>query len=176
MRLFLALISFTLLLFGSACFHLKPTNHQVRLHLLDQSSIVDWTQYETLANPENSPRIQRVDLPDYLHELRIFYRRADGTPAYVDTDRWAEPLRDGIARYLAIALVGNDKLTSTTGLRLDFRSFDPVRGSGVWVDVAVEHNNTVRHLRFREGTGHYRSTEALIAEMAAALDTLITKL
>jgi uncharacterized lipoprotein YmbA len=168
--------AFVLLLILSGCFHLKPSEDRTRLHLLDQSEIVAWTQSAKAISTGPVLRIQRVDLPDYLEDLRIFYRRSDGSPAYVDTDRWAEPLRVGIARYINAAIAQSDRSELEGNLRLRFNAFDAVRGSGVWVDVQVEHGNTSRALRYRHGTGEYPGVAAMVAEMAAALDDLIERL
>jgi hypothetical protein len=172
----LNLFAFALLLLLSGCFHLKPSEAQSRLHLLDQSAIVAWTESADNEPATRTLRIQRVELPDYLEDLRIFYRRSDGSPAYVDTDRWAEPLRDGIVRYLNASIVRSGRDDLEGNLRLRFNGFEAVRGSGVWVDVRVEYGNTSQDLRFRHGAGKYPTVAAMVAEMAAALDVLIQRL
>ncbi len=177
MRLIISRFSvFALLLIVSGCFHLKPGEERTRLHLLDQSEIVAWTQATELESTSAALRIQRVELPDYLEDLRIFYRRSDGSPVYVDTDRWAEPLRVGIPRYLNAAILQSDRSDLEGNLRLRFNAFDAVSGSGVWVDVQVEQGNNSRLLRFRHGSGEYTSVAVMIAEMAAALNELIERL
>jgi hypothetical protein len=177
MRIFISqFLAFALLLILSGCFHLKPSEERTRLHLLDQSEIVAWTQAAKHDSTSAALRIQRVELPDYLEDLRIFYRRSDGSPVYVDTDRWAEPLRFGIARYLNAAIAQSDRSELAGNPRLRFNAFEAVRGSGVWVDVQIEQGNANSALRFLHGTGEYPSVAAMVAEMASALDELIERL
>lgn len=170
------LFTLFLLLYSSlltGCFHLKPSEQKTRLHLLDQSAIVEWVAADGVEQPIFGARVQRVDLPEYLLDARIFYRSADGTPVYVDTDRWAEPLRDGIARYLGTLLTQAEYAEREDNLRLRFHSFEAVRGSGVWVDVNAEIDGVSQRIRFRHGAGQYPNVEAMVAEKAAALDALL---
>ena len=61
----------------------------------------------------NSLGIGPVSLPDYLDRLQIVTRGASGEIAVSDTERWAEPLHEGLARVLdenLAALLGTQRI------------------------------------------------------------------
>jgi uncharacterized lipoprotein YmbA len=61
----------------------------------------------------NSLGIGPVSLPDYLDRLQIVTRAASGEIAVSDTERWAEPLHEGLARVLdenLAALLGTQRI------------------------------------------------------------------
>lgn len=54
-----------------------------------------------------------VSLPDYLDRLQVVARGASGELAVSDTERWAEPLHEGLARVLdqnLAALLGTQRI------------------------------------------------------------------
>ncbi len=111
--------------------------------------------YLLAAQPQPAPAqpfpdslgIGPVDLPDYLDRLQIMTRGASGEIAVSDTERWAEPLHEGLARILGenlAALLGTQRIVR----------FPWPASLAPDVQVAVEV------LRFETGPGARLSLEA----------------
>lgn len=111
-----------------------------------QSTIIDAAQPEILIGP--------ISLPEAVDRSQWVLRTGDNTLDISDTQRWAEPLKTGIARVLAanlVQLLGTPKVT--------------LFGAGVAADAAVRINIDIA--AFESAPGDSATIEALWTIKAA---------
>ncbi len=89
------LISILLLLCVS-CIQIG-SNPQPRNHYLLESMVKAPLIYSSYRSDIN---IDLIDFPDYLDRLQIVTRNQDNGIDFSDSERWAEPLQDNLARIL----------------------------------------------------------------------------
>jgi uncharacterized protein len=59
---------------------------------------------QSKAKGDHSFYLREIELPQYLKDSRMVVRPTSHTIIFRDSDRWGEPLEDGIARVLALNL------------------------------------------------------------------------
>lgn len=85
-----------LLLLGG-CLNFEPVSDPTRTFVLGVQG-VDTVQAENRAFQVS---VERVEIPSYLQDRRLVVRKSEAEVDYQEFIRWAEPLRDGIARVVA---------------------------------------------------------------------------
>jgi uncharacterized lipoprotein YmbA len=138
------------------------------------------------------PALLTVTIPSQVDQPQLAIRRADGSMALLETERWIAPLSDEIRTALALDLARQWAANTTNGARVtvDVQRFDSVPGQYALIDAVWTVSTTgsaAQKISCRSSIripvsagypalakGHQAALEQLAAQIAKQAFSLLT--